>query len=39
MFRRPWLSLLLAAALGYFSATAAPVFAHLGDEPPIVTAR
>jgi hypothetical protein len=37
--RRHWLSLLLAAALGYFCLAAAPVLAGFASEPQIVAAR
>jgi hypothetical protein len=33
MFRRHWITLLIAAVLAYFGVTAAPVLASLATEP------
>lgn len=36
MFRRHWLTLLVAAVFAYFGVAAAPVLARLADETQIV---
>jgi len=38
MFRRHWLTLLIAAVFAYFGVAAAPVLVSLADEPQIVVA-